>query len=313
MDVGTVSKLPSHRHVSATTAALASGLCSGGNAHKLKTNVAAVIVRALQNAGRSGSAGFFAGTVQVLAFMWLRTCMNYQYKFGGTLLSVLKKLYAERGVRRLYSGLPWAIFQAPLSRFGDVAANELTIGLLNALVPEIPVGLATVAASMFGAAWRILLTPIDTCKTILQTEGERGWHVLSKNVSRNGVKILFAGWEGNYVANVVGNYPWFATMNILQKHVPVPDGALMKLIRSAVCGAISSTVSDVVSNCIRVVKTRKQTHCDGSIGYASAAKEVLDKDGIHGLFLRGLDTRICTNVLQGALFTVMWKHLSEQT
>merc|ERR1719499_870210 len=120
-----------------------------------------LIMAAVAKAWKSGSAGFVAGTIQVLAFMWLRTAMNYQYKFGGTLAETLDKLYKEGGVARLYRGLfPWAIFQAPLSRFGDVASNDLVVGLFNALAPQVPVGVATFAGSMASAAFRIVITPI---------------------------------------------------------------------------------------------------------------------------------------------------------
>merc|ERR1719445_1514245 len=109
-------------------------------AETAKPGLGAVILTAISKAVRSGSAGFVAGTMQVLAFMWLRTVMNYQYKFGGTLMEVLKKLYAEGGIARLYRGLfPWAIFQAPLSRFGDVAANDLVLALSTKLLPNLPV------------------------------------------------------------------------------------------------------------------------------------------------------------------------------
>lgn len=89
-----------------------------------KTKMKAVMAQALQKAWRSGSMGFLAGTSQVLVFMWLRTAMNYQYKFGGSLREVLQKLWAEGGLLRLYQGLFWAILQVPLSRFGDVAATD---------------------------------------------------------------------------------------------------------------------------------------------------------------------------------------------
>lgn len=284
-------------------------ICSAGEAGK--PSVAAVVVTAIQKAVKSGSAGFLAGTVQVLAFMWLRTVMNYQYKFGGTLFEVLAKLYKEGGIPRLYQGLfPWAIFQAPLSRFGDVAANDLVVGLGGTLLPQVPVSITTFAASLAGAGWRIMITPIDTCKTILQTDGAQGWAVLKGKVAQNGLFVLWSGWEGNYLSNVVGNYPWFATMNLLQKHVPVPEGAFLKLVRSAFCGAVASSISDVVSNSIRVLKTKKQTSEDANAGYLKVAREVFDKDGLHGLFFRGLETRIYTNVMQGAFFTVLWKYIA---
>mmetsp|Transcript_37692 Transcript_37692/g.70499 ORF Transcript_37692/g.70499 Transcript_37692/m.70499 type:complete len:290 (+) Transcript_37692:92-961(+) len=278
---------------------------------KKQITVADILVAAMKRAWKSGSAGFVAGTMQVIAFMWLRTTMNYQYKFGGTFAETLSKLWKEGGVGRLYRGLfPWAIFQAPLSRFGDVAANELVISIFRELFPAVPVGVSTFGASMAGAVWRVLITPVDTCKTILQTDGQKGFDILKAKVGEGGPLVLWAGWEGNYVANVVGNYPWFATMNFLSKNVPVPTDPIAKLVRSAFLGAMASSVSDLVSNSIRVVKTKKQTHADASISYMGVTKEVVQKDGVSGLLFRGLETRIFTNVLQGAFFTVLWKAIS---
>eukprot|EP00411_Alexandrium_monilatum_P078192 CAMPEP_0175605996 /NCGR_PEP_ID=MMETSP0096-20121207/60492_1 /TAXON_ID=311494 /ORGANISM="Alexandrium monilatum, Strain CCMP3105" /LENGTH=74 /DNA_ID=CAMNT_0016910821 /DNA_START=10 /DNA_END=232 /DNA_ORIENTATION=- len=59
-----------------------------------------------------------------------------------------------------------------------------------------------------------------------------------------------------------------------------------------------------MSNSIRVVKTAKQTCPDPRMGYLQAARNVVAQDGWRGLFLRGLETRILTNILQGAVFTV---------
>jgi len=270
-----------------------------------------ILAAAMAKAWRTGSAGFIAGTMQVMAFMWLRTTMNYQVKHGGSFKQTLTKLWAEGGLARLYQGLlPWAIFQAPLSRFGDVAANELVISLFHSLLPQVPLGVSTWIASMTGAGWRVFITPIDTCKTMLQTDGDKGWKMLMDKVAKGGPLVLWQGWEGNYVANVIGNYPWFAVMNFLSSRVPVPDGNVTKLIRSASIGAAASSVSDLISNSIRVVKTKKQTHDRADISYGQCVKEVVDKDGLSGLFLRGLETRILTNVLQGAFFTVMWKALA---
>lgn len=44
-----------------------------------------------------------------------------------------------------------------------------------------------------------------------------GFAILKDKISKGGFSVLWSGWEGNYVANVIGNYPWFATMNMLQK------------------------------------------------------------------------------------------------
>lgn len=276
-----------------------------------KPALSAVLFLAMKKAWNSGSAGFLAGAMQVMAFMWLRTTMNYQVKNGGTFLETLNKLWAEGGLPRLYRGLlPWAIFQAPLSRFGDVAANEMVVSVFAALLPSVPVSVATWFASMAGACWRVLITPIDTCKTILQTDGDKGWERLMGKISKGGPLVLWHGWEGNYLANVIGNYPWFFVMNLLSSRITVPAGNIAKLIRSASIGAASSSVSDLCSNSIRVIKTKKQTHENADISYMGAAKEVMDQDGIYGVLFRGLETRILTNVLQGAFFTVAWKAIA---
>jgi len=42
---------------------------------------------------------------------------------------------------------------------------------------------------------------------------------------------------------------------------------------------------------------------------AGAARLVVASDGLEGLFLRGLGTRLLANVLQASLFTIVWKQI----
>eukprot|EP00913_Durusdinium_trenchii_P008530 g8010.t2 len=269
-----------------------------------KTKMKAVMAQALQKAWRSGSMGFLAGTSQVLVFMWLRTAMNYQYKFGGSLREVLQKLWAEGGLLRLYQGLFWAILQVPLSRFGDVAANDLSLAVARVWV--LPLSMTTFLGSISGAAWRILITPVETCKTILQTDGSQ---ILRKKLMRGGLFGLWEGWEGNYLANLLGSYPCFVAMNLLQHHLPVPRGRLQVLGRSALIGAIGTSASDVVANFMCIIKTKKQTSSE-DCSYWRAAQQIIEKDGVGGVFFRGLGTRILINILQGSFFNVLHKYLS---
>jgi hypothetical protein len=78
------------------------------------------------------------------------------------------------------------------------------------------------------------------------------------------------------------------------------------LARNALIGFCASAVSDTVSNSIRVLKTTKQAS-PVVISYRAAAQSVIDKDGVQGLFLRGLKTKILANGLQGMMFTVLWR------
>ena len=106
---------------------------------KRKVDFNEVMKKASARAFRGGVAGFAAGVIQVGTFMWMRTAMNYQYANGGTMMSSIKALYKEGGVPRLYKGMSFAIVQAPLSRFGDTAANTGVIAALEAYYPQMPV------------------------------------------------------------------------------------------------------------------------------------------------------------------------------
>jgi hypothetical protein len=93
----------------------------------------AIVGQASKKALGGGKAGALAAVVQVCSLMWLRTSMNYQYRYGGNLQSSLRDLWADGGLPRLYQGLPLALIQGPLSRFGDTAANIGVLALLDAI------------------------------------------------------------------------------------------------------------------------------------------------------------------------------------
>ncbi len=56
-------------------------------------------------------------------------------------------------------------------------------------------------------------------------------------------------------------------------------------------------MSDTVSNSIRVVKTSKQAATE-AVTYPAVIRDVVAKDGVLGLFGRGLKTKILANGLQ---------------
>ena len=260
--------------------------------------------------GKSGAA---AGVLQVISLMWLRTTMNYQYRYGGSTTEVLQKLYGEGGVGRFYRGLGFALIQQPLSRFGDTAANAGMAVFLDSFeeTRHLPVLVKTLTASSAAAAWRIGLMPVDNFKTSLQVDGKEGVKQLWSKIERRGLGVLYDGSAATLGSSFVGHYPWFATFNSLQASVPeVGDSLAAKLVRNAAIGLCASAVSDCCSNSFRVVKTLKQTATD-EVSYTDAIKGILKEDGFQGLFGRGLQTRLITNGLQGMLFSVVWKFFDE--
>ncbi|CEM35898.1 unnamed protein product [Vitrella brassicaformis CCMP3155] len=273
---------------------------------------AEILTHARNQAFRGGIAGASAQVINVLSLMWLRTTMNYQYRYGSNTFQAIGHLWAEGGIPRFYRGLVPALMQAPLSRFGDTAANVGVLALLDNTeqTKNMPVGIKTALASCGAAFWRLFLMPIDAWKTVKQVEGGEGLKALVGKVRTHGITKLYHGSLAAMGATWVGHYPWFFTHNYMSTHMPQFDFLYGKFVRNAVIGFASSVVSDTCSNSIRVIKTTKQTSTV-PLSYRQAVMEVVNKDGILGLFGRGLATRILTNGLQGMLFSVGWKAIQE--
>jgi hypothetical protein len=272
-----------------------------------------ILTKARDRAFRGGLAGMAAMTIQVGTLMWMRTTMNYQYRHGTSMPTALRALYKEGGIPRFYQGVIPALFQGPLSRFGDTAANAGCASYLDSYdsTRNLPSWIKSIAASGSAASFRLFLMPIDTVKTIMQVEGNKGLPMLMQKFRTSGPGAFYQGGYGAVGASFVGHYPWFATYNFLNANIETPDGFAQKLMRNAGIGFCSSFVSDCTSNSVRVIKTTKQTYHE-PITYREAANIVIKKDGVSGLFLRGLQTRILANGCQGMLFTVLWKYFEEQ-
>jgi len=209
-------------------------------------DISAVLSKAASKALNGGAAGASAAAIQVLSLMWLRTAINYQYRFGTSTQEALKTLYKEGGIGRLYQGLPFAIVQGPLSRFGDTAANALVFSLFESFDAGgtvYPLVVRTAAGSIAAGLWRVVLTPVDTAKTCMQVSGKIGLDELSARVKERGVTVLFNGALATSVATFIGHFPWFYTFNYLSSHLPSAtdldtsiDPRVLELLRSAFIG-----------------------------------------------------------------------------
>ncbi|EGD81234.1 MC family transporter [Salpingoeca rosetta] len=276
-------------------------------------SVQEVLAKAGKRALGGGGAGAAAMVTQVCTLMWLRTTMNYQYRYGTSTPAAIKALYKQGGVLRFYRGIGPALLQGPLSRFGDTAANTGILTLLDSYesTRSLPVAVKTVAASGTAALWRVVLMPIDTLKTVMQVEGHDGMTKLRAKLKAGGPRVLYHGSLAALSATFVGHFPWFATFNYLNATIPEAEDKWAKLARRAAIGFCSSVISDTTSNSIRVTKVTKQAHTK-PITYVQAVREVISKDGVSGLFFRGLGTRLIANGMQGMMFTVVWKGLEER-
>jgi hypothetical protein len=266
---------------------------------------------------RDGYAASMASIISVFLLMWLRTSMSYQHVKGVTMSEAIQQLYDDGGIPRFYRGLIPALCMMPLSRFGDIFSNEVAREFLS---ESFPAAVVTMFASSLAAGWRILISPADTVKTMMQVHGTNGLTLLQNKMAKSGPSALFEGAMGASAATWVGHYPWFVTHNFLEAYCirnQILDAHLKhqnstrKNIRRALLGLMSSLVSDVCSNAIRVLKTYKQTSVE-PIGYMEAAARIVEADGLMGLLFRGLSSKLTANALNAMLFTVVWKAISER-
>eukprot|EP00439_Symbiodinium_sp_Y106_P073491 s872_g13.t2 len=256
------------------------------------------VLRTFNAAVISGVAGGCAQVMYVFPLMWLRTIMEYQYKNGEGTVKVARTLYREGGVARFYRGLMPAMILAPTARFGDTAANELALSSLARV--EMPLALKTLCASVTAATFRATVNPLSL------------WH----------------GGLGVLVTGAFGHYPWFYTNNLLREILPPFEMRYGKHVRHAFIGFTSSVVADTICNPIRVLKVNRQTSLSRYLEAAAClysdlltwflavvcltqAHGIIQKEGLLGLWSRGLKTRIFANGVQGSLFTVGWRYFSE--
>ncbi|KAJ3384713.1 methionyl-tRNA synthetase, partial [Chytriomyces hyalinus] len=222
----------------ATVQHMATVTTSAPVAAKKANELSFAALNALKRALGGGVSGAAAMVVQVFTLMPMRTIMNYQYKFGSDFKTATGTLYKEGGMVRYYRGLGPALIQGPLSRFGDTASNAGALALLESstLTRDLPMGVKTLFASAFAACFRMVLTPVDTLKTTMQTKGTEGTALLRSRVKAHGVGTLWYGAGASAAATFVGHYPWFATYNMLQEYIPKQSTTGKKLARNAVIG-----------------------------------------------------------------------------
>jgi len=160
----------------------------------------------------------------------------------------------------------------------------------------------------------------------MQVEGADGLQRLwqsASSVESGGPGVLYRGALAQAAATAVGHFPWFLTYNFLDSQLPVVDSSealLLSLARSAFLGFCASCVSDCSSNSLRVIKTTKQTAQLGvkdgdtkvtELSYPEVVKMIIEQDGVAGLFGRGLQTRLLTNAIQGAAFSILWRFFQQ--
>ena len=83
---------------------------------------------------------------------------------------------------------------------------------------------------------------------------------------------------------------------------------LLKVLRNASIGFLASTVSDLASNFLRVVKIYKQAQGSNDIlSYRDIVGILLSEGALSSFIGRGMFTRLISNGIQSVVFTILWK------
>ena len=179
---------------------------------------------------------------------------------------------------------------------------------------KLPIFVQTSLGSILAGTWRLTTLPVDAWKTSKQVYGNDGLNMLLSKFKLNGVSAFYQGGVASALATIVGHYPWFLTNNYLEAYLPkysYKEDFTKAILRSAFIGFWCTLVSDSISNSIRVVKTFKQTSQE-RLSYKQVIDQIIAKDGVSGLFLRGLKTKLLTNAIQGVAFSVAWKYIQNK-
>ena len=208
-----------------------------------------------------------------------------------------------------------ALILAPLSKFGDIAANSFMLAMFRDY--NLSLRSKTFAASLCAALWRAVIMPVDTVKTMMQVKGEGAISALQEQFAQQGFASFYQGAISASFACLVGHFPWFLAFNTLSSMFPendddddANDSGHSKHLRRATLGFLSSAFSDTCSNGFKVLKTIKQTSVT-PMTYSEAFMTASKTEGIFIFWTRGLATKIICNGVGAMLFTVVWKYIED--
>jgi hypothetical protein len=259
---------------------------------------------------KTGITGINATILQISVFMWMRTILNYQYYYGGSFLSISKILYKEGKIKRFYQGFSFSLIHGSICRFGDIAFNTGVIEVMN-LDPsttDLSLSTKTFCGSLLSGVWRVVFSPIEVMRNSLQINGKQGLHLIREKIKNQGLKSLYHGSVATYTTSVLGHYPWFMTYNYLDQYFNTNYKSLSKketMIKNGFIGFTASIITDIMLSSLQIIRTIKQVNQD-NLSYNVIIKQIIKKDGISGLFGRGLRTRLLFSGLQGTIFTISW-------
>jgi len=252
---------------------------------------------------KSSLASSSAGIIQLSSLFWLKTIIKHQYRYGMSPLVSFKQLSMDKDKFRFYRGYTPNLIKTVFGKFGDAAFyNYFHREEFNSLSNIERSSYISFASSFL----KFNLMPLDTYTNMYQVRGNKGKIIMKEKLGKDGIKVLYNGSGAYLLSNLLGNTSWFFTMDYLNNIYYEKDIKKNDIKKNLGIGFASSTVSDLITNPIRILKTYKQSNKE-NISYNTALKEIINSKGLFNLYYRGLPTKILLNGFNSAIFLVLWK------
>lgn len=251
-------------------------------------------------------SGAIAGSLQTGSLIWLRTINKHQYYYGYSIIQSYKTLYNEGSIFRFFRGTFPAVIDNGLCRFGDafiysyVKNNFSNYNIIN----------QSLTISILSTPHKLFLTPLDTIANNYHIFGDKGKTIIKKKINDNGLKILYNGGSSIMVLNIFSSYIWFTSLLYLEKKTEPLYAKYNHSIINGFNGLLSSILTDITTNPIRILKTYRQTNMY-NYGYIDSIKSIVKEKGLFNFLTRGLGSRLIIHGIQSSLFLITWKKIEK--
>ena len=248
----------------------------------------------------SGSIGFIAGITNMSLIFPLRTISKYQYKYNFSINKCVSEIYKEGKISRFYYGYIPTIIDCGLCKSIDIYIYNK----INNDYPNKSIVHKSILIGLNSSVLKATLTPLDCISNIYHVYGHKGTSIIQNKIKNNGIMSLYNGVGPILILTTLSNILWFGSFQFLEKYNKYN---INTYLQNGMNGFISSSISNIILNPIRVLKIYKQTSTNNN-NYLQHFSDLI-KDNKFNIFYRGLSSRVLIYGVQSALFTIIWKRL----
>ena len=120
------------------------------------------------------------------------------------------------------------------------------------------------------------------------------------------LRSAFMGWCSSFVSDICSNSIRVIKTSKQTSTVPITYREVVKVRMNR--GAGENSLTPVVFHCPDIIASLLFWLSKLSVHpFCAPSQNIVAKEGVQGLFFRGLGTKLITNGIQGILFSVLWR------